>query len=91
MSRPALATDWLSTTDAAPLLCNISPRAVRNLIPLGTRTPRGVIKLRAQPMGNRLYTRPMWIQEFLRTVAEANGTAAATASDSTIDDHGDNT
>ena len=76
MSHTELVSDWISTTDAGPLLCGITSRSVRTLIVAGTRTPRGVIKLRGQHLGNRLFTRPAWIGEFLMSVETANKPAS---------------
>jgi hypothetical protein len=67
----SVAVNWLSTREAALLLCGVTDRTVRNCITLGNRTPIGVIRLRAVVLGGRYFTRREWVAEFLAAVTRA--------------------
>jgi hypothetical protein len=79
-------TDWLTPAQAGPLLCGVAARTVRNLMSVGTRTPRGVIRLRCQPCGGQKFTRRVWVAEYLEAVraafAPADTESAATPQES---------
>lgn len=68
---------WLTPQQAADRLCGVTPRTVRNLIAVGTRTPAGRVRLRAVTLGGRYYTRADWVDEYLAAVTvEPVGVAA---------------
>lgn len=61
-------TGWLNPRQAAERLCGVTPRTVRNLISVGTRTPAGRVRLRAVTLGGRYFTRREWVDEYLEAV-----------------------
>jgi hypothetical protein len=69
-----VADNWLSTREAAPFLCGVTDRTVRNCIRMGNRTPIGVIRLRAVVLGGRYFTRREWVAEFLTAMSRASHT-----------------
>ena len=73
-SAPAPASDWIGTKQAGVLLCGQKHRSVRNHFAVGTRTPAGVIRLRFQRLGGRLYTKAAWVAEYLEAINAAFAT-----------------
>lgn len=71
----AITTDtlagWLSTREAAPLLCNCRPQTVRNHMTRGTVTKDGRVRLRGVILGGQYYTKAEWISEYLELVRRA--------------------
>jgi len=58
-------------TRSQPFLGNCCYRTALNHMTIGTRTPRGVIRLRCQPMGGRRLTTRTWVAEYLAAIDAA--------------------